>query len=378
MRTFLASFLSIFLAAISAAGPVRAHEIQPAIVDLTVARDGQLTMTVQMNLEAFLADIGPEHADTDDAPESAIYNRYRASPAADLEAAARAAGEGFAASFAVTVDGASVPFALTNVAAEPVGNVDFARRTLLTLTARAPPGSAALIWRADGQFGDAALRVRRDGEAEPFFGALMSAGAASDPIPLDVDAEQSAGQIFTNYVVAGFDHIVPKGLDHILFVIGLFLLSVRLGPLLWQVTSFTIAHSITLALGALGLVSISPDVVEPLIAASIVFVALENLATDRLKPWRPALVFGFGLLHGLGFASVLAEFGMPNAHFLTALVAFNVGVELGQIAVVAACYGLVGYWFGRKPWYRRAVVWPASLAIAAVAAFWFLERVGVI
>ena len=179
-------------------------------------------------------------------------------------------------------------------------------------------------------------------------------------------------------MVAGFDHIVPKGLDHILFVIGLFLLSVRLGPLLWQVTSFTIAHSITLALGALGLVSISPDVVEPLIAASIVFVALENLATDRLKPWRPALVFGFGLLHGLGFASVLAEFGMPNAHFLTALVAFNVGVELGQFAVVAACYGLVGYWFGRRPWYRRAVVWPASLGIAAVAAFWFLERVGVI
>lgn len=374
MRTLFA----IFLIAVSAAASVRAHEIQPAIVDLTVARDGQVTATVQTNLEAFLADIGPEHADTDDAPEAAIYNRLRALPAAELEAAGRAAGEAFAAAFAVTVDGAPIPFALTQITAEPVGNVDIARRTLLTLTARAPPGSAELVWKSDGQLGDAVLRVRRDGEAEPYFGALVSAGATSDPVPLDVEARQTAGQIFMNYVVAGFDHIVPKGLDHILFVIGLFLLSVRLGPLLWQVTSFTIAHSITLALGALGVVSISPNVVEPLIAASIVFVALENLATDRLKPWRPALVFGFGLLHGLGFATVLAEFGMPNAHFLTALVAFNVGVELGQIAVVAACYALLGYWFGRRPWYRRVVVWPASLAIAAVAAFWFLERVGLI
>ena len=117
-------------------------------------------------------------------------------------------------------------------------------------------------------------------------------------------------EIVRQYLWLGYTHILPKGLDHILFVLGLFLLSAQLKPLLLQVTSFTIAHSITLGLSMYGIVSLPSRIVEPLIALSIAYVAIENLVTRELKPWRIALVFMFGLLHGLGFAGVLRELGL--------------------------------------------------------------------
>jgi hypothetical protein len=170
------------------------------------------------------------------------------------------------------------------------------------------------------------------------------------------------------YLSLGFGHILPQGPDHVLFVLGLFLLSTRVRPLLWQVTAFTMAHSITLALSLYGLVRLPSIVVEPLIAMSIAFVAVENLITSELKPWRPFVVFGFGLVHGLGFAGVLTDMGLPRNQFATGLVTFNIGVELGQLAVIGLAFAAVG-------WLRRCVVFPASTAIAAVALFWTVQRI---
>jgi HupE / UreJ protein len=132
---------------------------------------------------------------------------------------------------------------------------------------------------------------------------------------------------------------------------------------------------VTLALGALGYVHIPGAIVEPIIAASIVYVAVENILSDGLSRWRPLVVFGFGLLHGLGFASVLEEFGLPEGNFVPALLGFNVGVELGQLAVILAVFLLVGVWFRDKAWYRPAIAVPASAAIGLVGAWWFVERV---
>ncbi len=175
------------------------------------------------------------------------------------------------------------------------------------------------------------------------------------------------------YVRLGFEHILPKGLDHILFVVGLFLLSARTSALLKQVTAFTIAHSLTLALSMYGVIALPPRIVEPLIALSIAYVAIENLVTSELKPWRPLVVFGFGLLHGLGFAGVLRELGLPRSEFLTAIVSFNVGVELGQLTVITLAFAAVGWW-RRRPSYRSRVVVPASAAIAIVGVFWAVQR----
>jgi hypothetical protein len=180
-------------------------------------------------------------------------------------------------------------------------------------------------------------------------------------------------RIARDYLVLGYTHILPKGLDHILFVLGLFLLSARLKPILLQVTAFTIAHSLTLALSMYGVVSLPSRAVEPLIALSIAYVAIENLVTEAIKPWRLGLVFLFGLLHGLGFAGVLSGLGLPPGAFLTALLTFNLGVEAGQLTIIAlAALAVASH--RHRPWYHRRVVVPASLFIAAVGVYWTVTR----
>jgi hypothetical protein len=177
---------------------------------------------------------------------------------------------------------------------------------------------------------------------------------------------------FREYLLLGFTHILPLGADHILFVLGMFLLTSRVRPVLAQVTAFTLAHSITLALSIYGVVSLPARIVEPLIALSIVCVAVENLVVRDVRPHRIALVFAFGLLHGLGFAGVLRDLG---GDFVTALLAFNAGVELGQLAVIAIAWLLVVRWSRERTWYRRRVLVPASLAIAGMGLFWTIARV---
>ncbi len=183
------------------------------------------------------------------------------------------------------------------------------------------------------------------------------------------------GDIVWFYTKLGITHIIPFGLDHILFVVGLCLLSTRFKTILWQATAFTVAHSITLALSMKDVITLPAEIVEPIIALSILFIAIENILLNELKPWRIVIVFVFGLIHGLGFASVLNEIGLPPNKFLTSILSFNIGVELGQIAVILLVFGLLIIPFGKKPWYRKRVVYPVSILIALIAAYWTVERV---
>jgi hypothetical protein len=176
------------------------------------------------------------------------------------------------------------------------------------------------------------------------------------------------------YVLFGFTHILPKGVDHVLFVLGLYFGARRLRTLLWLITGFTVAHSMTLGLASVGLVRVSPDIVEPLIALSIAWIGVENLV-PRLRDGRHrlALVFAFGLLHGMGFASALSTLQAPQGNFLLALLGFNIGIELGQVVVIAGALLLTGWWL-RTPAYRRIVATPASLLIAAAGVGWTVQR----
>ena len=115
-------------------------------------------------------------------------------------------------------------------------------------------------------------------------------------------------------------------------------------------------------------------VVEPLIAISIAYVAIENVFFSELKSWRVAVVFSFGLLHGLGFAGALREVGLPRSEFVTALFTFNLGVEAAQLAVIGTAFLLVGWHCAHRDWYRSRVVVPASLAIAVTAVYWTVQR----
>jgi hydrogenase/urease accessory protein HupE len=203
---------------------------------------------------------------------------------------------------------------------------------------------------------------------------LFSLDAAAHAINYELEKAPTQ-HVISFYLELGIRHIVPDGLDHILFVVGLCLLSTRLKTILWQATAFTIAHSITLALSLKDIITLPAGIVEPIIALSILFIAVENFLFSELKPWRVIIVFIFGLIHGLGFASSLNEIGLPRNKFITSVISFNAGVEIGQVAIILAVYLLLILPFGKKPWFRKFIVYPISALIALMAAWWTVERV---
>ncbi len=186
-------------------------------------------------------------------------------------------------------------------------------------------------------------------------------GAADDP--------RGMLEIAKAYTVLGVEHILT-GFDHLLFVIGLLFLVGFQRKLIWTITAFTAAHSLTLASAALGWLTLRPPPVEACIALSIVLVAGEALRERQTLARRlPALVaFIFGLVHGLGFAGALKEIGLPERHLAVALLTFNVGVEIGQLLVVGAAWA-VTWWLSRQPWAARARR-PVLYLIGTTAAYW--------
>jgi len=187
--------------------------------------------------------------------------------------------------------------------------------------------------------------------------------------------QMSTDVVFWKYMLTGFEHIIPLGFDHILFIACVFFLNTDLKKVIIQASMFTLAHSITLGLAMYGIIKPPANIIEPLIALSIVFLAIENITSDKVKPWRLVMVFLFGMVHGMGFAGALSQLGMPQYAFATALISFNVGVELGQLTIILLLYFLVSRMFSKTWWYRRRVVIPVSVVIALVALYWTVERI---
>lgn len=183
----------------------------------------------------------------------------------------------------------------------------------------------------------------------------------------------SASAVAPEYFAIGFTHILPYGLDHILFLLALFFLTQKPSDLLIQLTLFTLAHSFSMGLSLYGIVDAPGLIVEVAIALSITFVAAENLFRQRLSPWRPWIVFASGLVHGLGFAHSFGERTLDKGEFLPALFGYNMGIEAGQIVVIGIAYALVAVWWKREN-YRKMIARPASLLIAASGLCWAAER----
>lgn len=141
-----------------------------------------------------------------------------------------------------------------------------------------------------------------------------------------------------------------------------------------QCSIFTLAHSISLGLTALGIIFPNSNYIEPLIAISILFTSIENIIHREKNPYRLLILFGFGLIHGMGFAYALKEIGIPKNQFFTSLISFNIGVELGQITVLILAYLLISKWFAYKTWYKTRVVYPISSLIGCIALYWTIER----
>lgn len=366
--------------------PAQAHELQPTIADLTVEA-GQADMVFQLNLEALLSGIDLDTIeDTNNAENAQDYDDLRALPADAIAARVPDLLTNWNGLPMLLVDGQAVALQSAALTIPQDVDIELARIAQWRLSAAVPQDASEVV--VTWPDGAGAMVLRQQGVDQPFTGYL-SGGESSPVISLAGGGAQTGWQAFGSYIPVGFDHILPQGLDHILFVLGLFLLSTHLAPLLWQVSAFTLAHTVTLALGALGLVNVPGSIVEPLIAASIVYVAVENIFSTGLSRWRPVVIFGFGLLHGLGFASVLGDFGLPADQFIPALIGFNVGVEVGQLTVIALAAALLWLAVGAARVARlngleeevrehdvmfRAVSITGSLIIAIIGAYWVVER----
>lgn len=271
----------------------------------------------------------------------------------------------------ISFDGTPVTPAVS-YSVEPAIDATSAAAATIRFTGEIPANAKQFTWNYGWTFATYSLVIQ---SGENSTTQWLEGGDSSAPYVLAAPPTPASRlAIARQYLVLGFTHIVPYGLDHMLFVLGIYLLSRRAKSVLLQVSAFTIAHSITLGLSMYGLISVSPRIVEPAIALSIAYVAIENLFLSELKSWRLALVFAFGLLHGMGFAGALQELGLPRSEFVTALVTFNLGVEAGQLSVIGAAFLFVGWRFSSRDWYRGRVVVPASLAIACTAIYWTVER----
>ncbi|MGB5252234.1 MAG: HupE/UreJ family protein [Sedimenticolaceae bacterium] len=363
------------------AAPVFADIVKPALVEISVFSEGRFRIEVRASIEALLTGINSQYKDTTQAPTAEEYDRLRELEAPALAQAFEPFKQEMLNAIELRFDGRPAQAEITAVDIPVPGYTKVPRISLIVLEGDIPVDTKTLSWYYPAAFGDNAVRVRQVDEQNAQWHwsswQWIREDRASEAFSLtEVFTQPDFLTVVVDYVGAGFDHIIPKGLDHILFVLGLFLFSTRMRPLLWQITMFTVAHSITLAMAMTGVIELPARVVEPLIALSIAYVGIENVWHKRLHKSRLFLVFAFGLLHGLGFASMLADFGMPENAFATALISFNVGVELGQLAVVALAFLTVGLWFGNRPDYRRLVVIPGSLLIAAVGLYWTWQRLG--
>lgn len=349
-----------------------AHEMNPAVIDAQLLPDNRIELTVRLNIEAQLAEISLIHSDTDESANAGLYDSFRAFSPAQLSVQAQPWLAEFPRLIQLLAE-PSIELELTSLTIPPVGNLSESRDSEVRLVTIKPvTQNWSLAW--DKRLGAAAFRFST-ADAQDISTAYLESGASTDSVDMSNLISKPAFSVFIDYIWVGFEHIIPLGWDHILFVVGLFLFSIKLRSLIWQVSAFTLAHTITLALGMLEVITLPAYIVEPLIAATIVYVAVENILFKKMTWWRPLLVFCFGLLHGLGFATVLTEFGLSSQSFVAGLIGFNIGVELGQLAVILICFSLFGYWFRYKSWYRSIIVVNGSAAIGLIGAYWFVERV---
>ena len=349
-----------------------AHEMRPAIASMTLNDQGLLAVELVVNLEAWLADIDPSFADTDDSSNAAQYDSLRALPPSLLAKKVEVRGKEFTRVLQIRSGGKEIAMKMNGVVVLPVEDGSLPRDTKLSFGGKLPSGAKTLSYAVDASLPNTAVRLFLPGTAPQV--QFVKTGQTSDELSLDRNITRAFSTVIFEYIELGFTHILPKGLDHIIFILGLTLISKRFTDLLIQVTAFTLAHSVTLALGLYGVVSIAPSIVEPLIAASIIYIAVENIWHQKVHVSRALIVFLFGLLHGLGFAGVLKELGLPEQDFVLGLLSFNVGVEIGQLAVITLAYLIVGFWTIHKPWYQNRIARPASGLIGVIGVYWLIER----
>ena len=355
---------------------INSHEIKPAIVDLIIA-DGQASIDFKINAEQILAGVdASQYQDTNDAPQAKLYDQFREKNEEELKQDIQQNWNLFQDQITINgLEGSSL--SLVDLMIDQDVNPEYPRDT--NLKTETPLNQNEITVQFATELGPVVIRQFEDISKENMiFSTYLQPGEISAELsPL---SQATMSQTIIEYIILGMEHIVPKGLDHILFIFGVFFFAVKLKPLLWQVTMFTLAHSLTLILASLKLVFIPASIIEPLIALSIGYVAFENIFQrqskfhSRSNTIRYAVIFFFGLIHGLGFAFVLEDIGLPTGQLILSLLSFNIGVEIAQIGLVVLAY-LLMFYPSKQLWYRKAIQIPCSLVIGLIGIYWFFERV---
>ena len=370
-------FFKIFLFLLFFIKSSYAHELRPAIANLNIHEKDNIisaNLSIRLNLEAIIAGIDTKHSNTEESENSEEYQDLREMSPILLLQKFKTKIKNFDNKINLISRNKSLDLILVDIVISEVGNTDIIRDTLVNFNIqKIDINDKYLQFFWNKNLGSIILRVNSISN-EPLYTELIESGKQSKFFSIKNKTEVGYFQNIKKYTQLGFKHIIPKGLDHILFVLALFLLSPKLKTLLLQISIFTLAHTITLFLGVLTIITIPGTVVEPIIALSIFFIAIENLFTENINRTRPYVVFIFGLLHGLGFAGVLNEIGISSGLFISSLISFNVGVELGQISVIILSYIFIALLFQKKNWYRSRITRPISVVVAFIGFYWFIER----
>ena len=351
-----------------------AHGIKPAIVEYQDL-NGLIELNLNINAELFLSGINAsQFLDTANAPEAKIYDQLRLLDAKELESRIKNSESTLKEKLYLKVDQELLSLNLDKISVEITDIKENVRMTRISFKTTVPENSQQATFSWEKELGPLIFRNLSseitDGKSTSKW---LKAGEETDPIFLNSPRKNSS-RVVLSAIQQGIKHIIPDGLDHILFVLGLFFFSHKIVPLLSQVTVFTLAHSVTLILGSLGYISLPPALVETVIAASIVWIGLENVVRTKLNFSRIGVIFCFGLLHGLGFASMFTQIGLEGSDYLLNLFSFNIGVEIGQVIVLIP-FILAGTILSKLSWYRLVIAIPASIIIAIIGIKMFIDRV---
>ena len=375
IKLYLFIIISIFLNSFTITS--FAHEIKPSIADFYYD-DNYLNFEIRLNAELILSNIDASKiTNTNSSPLTDIYDKYRLLDKTELENLFIEKWEEIKSNIEIKINNKFSKIDLVRIEIKDVTNFEISRDSLIYFKIALNNNSEQFTFKWFKNYGPIILRENNELKIDDdLYTEYLQPGVESDQIFLRENNYRSALVSFTKFFILGIQHIVPKGLDHILFIFGLFLFSSSLNKLIKQITIFTIAHSITLIFVSLSLIRINPQIVEPIIALSIVYVGLENIFKNYIKEYlRYIVILFFGLLHGLGFALVLSDIGYRSSKLFLNLISFNIGIEVAQILLIFFLYLLVGIKFAKNKYYRITFQIPSSILIASIGLYWFFERI---
>ena len=353
------------------------HEIKPSIADFTYD-ENFLNIKIRLNAELILSNIDASKiSNTNSSSLSDIYDKLRILNKIELEELFKSSWQEISTNIDIKINNETKKINLINIEVKDIKNFEISRDTHIYLQVLLNNNSEYFTFSWIKKYGPIILRENNNDKLEDdLVTEYLQSGIESNQFSFNEKNFKNRLNSFIKFFVLGVQHIIPKGLDHILFIFGLFLFSSSLKKLITQITIFTIAHSITLIFVSLSLMKINPQIVEPIIALSIVYVGIENIFKNYVKEYlRYVVILFFGLLHGLGFALVLSDIGYRSTDLFINLISFNIGIEVAQISIVLVLYLLVALNFAKNKNYRMFFQVPSSILISSIGLYWFFERI---